>query len=402
MSARTQHDVVVTGVGLVTSLGEGGEAVRDALVGGAKPVLDTTQTAPFPIHPLVALDYDRQIPKKGDQRQMEPWQRMGTYAAGLALTHAGVAGNQSLLAQTHMIVAAGGGERDVAVDEALMARLKGANDFGAMLNERLASDLRPTLFLAQLPNLLAGNISIVHGVTGSSRTFMGEESCGIDALRTVHARIASGQISLGLVGGAYSAPRLDLILLFSFMRGLLPEPFASVWERAARGGGMVLGSVAAFLVLEERTHAQARGARALAKVSAVLSDRTARQGGAVRAKLHELWGSLAPGFGEGPVGVLSGATGIEPATGEERAFLEDVGADRPILARATGSAIGHSVEPTAIANTALAALALDAGIYYPPFDASGVEARSDAVPDKIVVTSIAHWRGEGLILVERA
>src|ERR1700734_4050117 len=31
------------------------------------------------------------------------------------------------------------------------------------------------LFLAQLSNLLAGDISIVHGVTGSSRTFMGEE-----------------------------------------------------------------------------------------------------------------------------------------------------------------------------------------------------------------------------------
>ena len=42
-------------------------------------------------------------------------------------------------------------------------------------------DLRPTLFLAQLSNLLAGNISIVHGVTGASRTFMGEESSGVDA-----------------------------------------------------------------------------------------------------------------------------------------------------------------------------------------------------------------------------
>ena len=44
-------------------------------------------------------------------------------------------------------------------------------------------DLRPTLFLAQLSNLLAGNISIVHGVTGASRTFMGEESSGVDAIR---------------------------------------------------------------------------------------------------------------------------------------------------------------------------------------------------------------------------
>ena len=55
------------------------------------------------------------------------------------------------------------------------------------------SDLRPTLFLAQLPNLLAGNISLVHGVVGSSRTFMGEEASGADALRVAHARIAAGQ-----------------------------------------------------------------------------------------------------------------------------------------------------------------------------------------------------------------
>jgi len=402
MSARIERDVVVTGVGLVTSLGEGGEAVRDALLGGAEAVLDTSTTAPFPIHPLVALDYDKQIPKKGDQRQMEPWQRMGTYAAGLALSHAGIAGNQDLLSRTHMIVAAGGGERDVAVDEALMAALKGRNDYGAMLNERLSSDLRPTLFLAQLPNLLAGNISIVHGVTGSSRTFMGEESSGIDALRTVHARIASGQIALGLVGGAYSAPRQDMILLFSFMRGLLPEPFAPVWERAARGGGMVLGSLAAFLVLEDREHAEARGQRALAKVSAVLADRTARGSGAVRGKLADLWGRIEPRLRPGPVGILSGATGIEPATGEERAFFEDTAAARPLFVRATGSAIGHSVEPAPIANTALAALALDSGVFYPPLDSSGVEDAAAVAPGQIVVTSIAHWRGEGLILVETA
>ena len=57
------------------------------------------------------------------------------------------------------------------------------------LNERLMNDLRPTLFLAQLSNLLAGNIAIVHGVSGTSRTFMGEEAAGIDAARIALARI---------------------------------------------------------------------------------------------------------------------------------------------------------------------------------------------------------------------
>ncbi|MBO8924897.1 beta-ketoacyl-ACP synthase, partial [Staphylococcus aureus] len=75
------------------------------------------------------------------------------------------------------------------------------------------NDLRPTLFLAQLSNLLAGNIGIVHGVTGASRTFMGEEAAGTDALRIAQARIASGQVDCMLVGGSYSAERPDVMVI---------------------------------------------------------------------------------------------------------------------------------------------------------------------------------------------
>jgi acetyl-CoA acetyltransferase len=65
------------------------------------------------------------------------------------------------------------------------------------------NDLRPTLLLSQLSNMLAGNISIVHGVTGSSRTFLGE-AAGIEAIRTAQARVISGQSDIVLVGGAHS------------------------------------------------------------------------------------------------------------------------------------------------------------------------------------------------------
>ena len=142
---------------------------------------------------MTKLELDRQIPKRGDQRQMEPWQRIGTYAAGLALESAGVKGDAALLGRMDMIVAAGGGERDYAVDGHILTALPGEANPGAYLNEHLLADLRPTLFLAQLSNLLAGNISIVHGVVGSSRTFMGEEAAGTDAVRIACARIAAGQ-----------------------------------------------------------------------------------------------------------------------------------------------------------------------------------------------------------------
>src|SRR5205814_2702882 len=156
---------------------------------------------------------------------------------------------------------AGGGERDLAVDGAIMTERTKGNAAPAFLNSRLMSDLRPTLFLAQLSNLLAGNISIVHGVTGSSRTFMGEEAAGVDAVRIALARIASGQSEIVLVGGAHNGERLDLLLLREAGGCALKGDFAPVFERSGRGGGLAGGSLGAFLVLESAEHAAARGAR---------------------------------------------------------------------------------------------------------------------------------------------
>jgi len=114
-----EKEVWITGVGLLSSLGEGLDAHWEAL--GAKRVnADEKRLAPYVIHPIAPVSFDAQIPKKGDQRQMETWQRIGTYAAGLALDSAGVKGNQEILSRMDMIIAAGGGERDLNVDLAIM------------------------------------------------------------------------------------------------------------------------------------------------------------------------------------------------------------------------------------------------------------------------------------------
>src|SRR5437762_8669790 len=113
------REVWITGTGIVSSLGEGLDAHWDAL--DAKKVnIDDKRFAPYIVHPLAPVTFDAQIPKKGDQRQMEAWQRIGTYAAGLALDSAGVKGDKEILGRMDMIVAAGGGERDVPVDMAIL------------------------------------------------------------------------------------------------------------------------------------------------------------------------------------------------------------------------------------------------------------------------------------------
>jgi len=389
------REVWITGIGLVTCLGESLEGHWQGLSGPSSA--DTTSFAPYVVHRVVALDLDKQIPKKGDQRQMETWQRIGVYAAGLALDSAGVKGKPEFLSKMDMIVAAGGGERDGKVDISILDGLRHAENREVYLNQRLLSDLRPTLFLAQLANLMAGNISIVHGVTGSSRTFMGEEAAGVDSVRIAIARIAAGQSELGLVGSAYNAERWEVVLHYVLGRTLIHDKHTHVWERAAAGGGMELGTVAGFLVLEEKQHALNRGAKPFARLTSIESDHVKRTPGAIKAALDRMWSGVAARVKPDNAAVISGATGIAAVTAEERAFLENL----PGLAvRATGTHLGHGLESQFPANIALAAMALQRGQLYPPCDSSGTERPMDAALRQVVVTSVGNWRGEALGLVE--
>ncbi|TXM68405.1 beta-ketoacyl-ACP synthase [Methylobacterium sp. WL120] len=371
--------VVVTGIGLVSCVGEGLAAHLDALDAGAAPRTDAATFAPYPVHPAPAIAWDGQIPKKSDQRQMEAWQRLGVYAAGLALDSAGVKDDAGFKQALHLVVAAGGGERDYAVDGAILTGLREAEHAGAYLNERLQNDLRPTLFLAQLSNLLAGNIAIVHGVTGASRTFMGEEASGVDALRIGQARIASGQIDAMLVGGSYSAERPDVMVVHE-MGGFLRKPdYAPVFDRAD-APGFVLGSCAAFLTLESAETAAARGARALARLGPVASDRTRREPGGVATSLDALWRQA--GIAQAAA-IVSGATGVAAITDEERARLSALAPDRPV--HALGDLVGHGLEVTAPFGAALAA---------------GLVAERGLA--EVAVTTVGHRRGEGVLRLTSA
>jgi 3-oxoacyl-[acyl-carrier-protein] synthase II len=393
-SGLASTEVWITGIGLATSLGEGLDANWDAL-NQRRINVDEKSFAPYIVHPWAPVNLDAQIPKKGDQRQMEAWQRIGTYAAGLALDSAGVKGNKEILGRMDMIVAAGGGERDLAVDSNILNLEAKGNSAPGFLNERLMNDLRPTLFLAQLSNLLAGNIAIVHGVTGSSRTFMGEEAAGVDAARIALARIAAGQSDIALIGGSQNGERKDLLVLYEFGDFNLKDKFAPVWARQ-KNAGFALGSAGAFLVIESRAHAEARGAKPYARLTNVVADLAHRnQPGEVTATLQKLWSKL--GKLENKGAIITGATGAEPVTSEERAFLSE---HSDFAVRATGTMFGHTVETQFPLGLALAALSISRGALFPPNDSTGLEIEMSTPPSQIVVIGAGHWRGEGIALVE--
>lgn len=380
-TSANRQPVLITGLGLLSSLGEGPQDHWVGLNEGKPKNLESEKFAPYSAHALGEVEWANQISRR-DMRQMEPWQQIGTYAAGLALDDAGVKDNEELCYAMDMIVAAGGGERDVEVDGAILADARGKNETDALLAERLSNDLRPTLFLAQLSNLLAGNISIVHKVTGSSRTFMGEEGAGISAIQTAWSRIASGQSDMVLVGGAYNGERSDMMLVSELGQYLHQGDFKPVSERL-NGEGFINGSIGAFLVLESAAHAKARGANAYAEIKNVVSDHNKRAPGVVSSSLGHLLDDLND---DAPV-VLSGATGVAPDTSEE---LDLLAARFPDTKPCTyGSVTGHGLEAQFPLGIAFAALAAKNKSFY-----------GNATPaSSIVVTSVGHWRSEGAGLV---
>ncbi len=389
------RDVLITGIGLLSSLGEGNDIHWNALTDPAtKPAVEETRYAPYTVHPLPEIDWNLQIPKRGDQRQMEPWQRIGTYVAGMALDDAGLKGDEATCASMDMIVAAGGGERDVNVDAQILTEALARNDRDMLLNEKFTTELRPTLFLAQLSNLLAGNISIVHKVTGSSRTFMGEESSGVAALQTATARIRAGSADHMLIGASYNADHPDMLLGYELGGYLHRGGWAPIAKRTdADGGGVITGSGGVFLVLESAAHAAKRGRPGYASVQSVVSDRAPRgRSPDILAKSLESMIEQMP-LTDSTL-CVSGASGAHAATAAEVAALNA----RNVSALAFANVTGHMREAHFLFAVALAALALNK-------DAVPVAAENLAggtVPvsmQSALATGIGFHRGEGMALL---
>ncbi|MBB3317824.1 3-oxoacyl-[acyl-carrier-protein] synthase II [Rhizobium sp. BK181] len=393
--SKAQNDVVITGVGIVTCQGVGKEphvALLNA-EGAPQTIVELDKFKPYPVHPLPEIDWSQQIAKRGDQRQMENWQRIGVFAAGLALDDAGFKDNADACGTMDMIVAAGGGERDINVDTLIVDEGLKRNDREALLNEKLTTELRPTLFLAQLSNLLAGNISIVHKVTGSSRTFMGEESAGISAVETAFHRIRSGESTHALVGGAYSAERLDMVLLFEAINVYCRDEWQPLWSRDH--GGVISGSLGAFLVLESRAHAEARGARIYASISSIEGDRGNRNAGNLEKRLERLLEN-ASGLSPESTAIFSGSTGIPDLATRERSVLERHLPGAAV--RGFGGITGHGLEAHFTLGLALGALAVDSKAKVPVFDPSH-EKPMAAATMAAIVTTVGHQRGEGVAVL---
>lgn len=310
-----ERRVVITGAGLVSPLGSSAQDVitrlsQDYPSGG----IDWDSYSPYGVRPARARDTDKFLRRPGEKRVMSDMMLHAIEAAGQALTSSGLMDEKEALAEIHMLVAAGMSARDSEADARLISEALASNRANASFNRLLQSELKPTLFLAQLSNLVAGNLSLMFGIKGSSRTISGEELAGAKCLDTAFRQIACGQRDVMLVGGTFSAERPEIIASYA-SGGLL-----------ARSGetdaGAVLSTCSVFFVLESASSAQERGRQALAQICDIqvaLSDRPGVSPPAERAL------KFAAGNGSRrPLAVVDGAPCEAHFSGETAALIHSL------------------------------------------------------------------------------
>jgi 3-oxoacyl-[acyl-carrier-protein] synthase II len=168
-----------------------------------------------------------------------------------------------------------------------------------------------------------------------------------------------------------------------------------VWDRGPHGG-IGFATMGAFLMLESKEHALARGARPRARISQVFSDRNPRQPGETEKSIRRQWDAIAPQVDRSHAAIISGAAGLQPATSAELHVLKDIG----LPVRNTGTYIGHGVDTQFMANLGIGCAAIE---HHKLFAATGTGDIDESPADlsQVVVTSVGNWRGEGLALLER-
>jgi len=269
--------VVVTGLGIVSPLGVGVEAVWRRLINaesGAGPI-ERFDPEPYPCRiaaqvPMAdgaggaaaageAVFNPEQWMDKRDQRRMDKFMVFGVAAAHMAFEDSGLElKTEEERERVGVMTGSGIGGLEGIEREVLVMRDKG---------ERRVS---PFFITGSLINLVSGQVSIRLGLKGPNHAVVTACSSSAHAIGDAARLIAFDDADVMLAGGAESAICPIGISGFSACKALTTH-FNDAPEKASRPydrdrDGFLMGEGAGFLVLEEYEHAKARGARIYGEV----------------------------------------------------------------------------------------------------------------------------------------
>ncbi len=255
--------VVVTGMGMLTALGNDVPSTWEGLLSGRSGIRTIESFDPSRLTSQVAgevrgLDSSHVLDRK-DQRRTDRYIQFGLVASREALDHAGLPARLEgqLAERTGVILGTGLGGVGTLNDGFSINALRGPDR------------ISPFLIPMGIPNVGAGQIAITYGMTGPNFATVSACATGGHAVGEAYETIRRDDADIMLAGGSEACIYEVLIGGFAAMRALSTRnddpPAASRPFDSARDG-FVVGEGAAVLVLEELEHAQGRGAAPLAEL----------------------------------------------------------------------------------------------------------------------------------------
>jgi 3-oxoacyl-[acyl-carrier-protein] synthase II len=252
---------VVSGIGLVTSIGDNAPDVYDAACAGKSGL-----SRPAPDHPLAGvldvaafaapIDPTSVLPAP-ETRVVDRYIVMALRAAGDALTDAGIEVGRDVDPYRIAVIVSGTGGLATLESQVITRTQKG----------RLG--VSPYLLPGMLPNMGAARIAIKYGIRGYSSSIGTACAAGAQSIGEGIRLIVSGEADV-VVCGCSEAPLFPTLAdTFGNARALArgwedPTQASRPFDR--RRNGLVLGEGAGVFVLERAEHAAARGARRYADV----------------------------------------------------------------------------------------------------------------------------------------
>lgn len=257
--------VVVTGVGLVSDLGIGWSANRDALLEGRSGIGPITRfpTAGFEVRiagEVRGFDLEALGLSKKDARRMELFTLYSLAAADEALIQAGLCQKDLEKYETEAGVYMGVGIGGLGtIEENKRTEIeKGPRRVSAFLIPKV------------IPNIVGGTLAIRYGVHGPNLTISTACAASAHSIGEAFLAIRSGRLRIALAGGAEAVITPLAIAGFGNMEALSKrndEPTKASRPFDKDRDGFVLAEGAAVLVIESLSGAKARGARILAEVA---------------------------------------------------------------------------------------------------------------------------------------
>lgn len=252
--------VVITGMGLVSSIGNDLETVTDALWKGRSGITadDSFKSVGMRSQISGSLQFDAQeiIPKK----QLRFMSRAGAYAWGAAdqaISMSGVTASTLSSGRAGMIVGTGGVAYDEAIDAVEILKSSGIRKVG------------PYRVTRGMASSVTACLATAFGIRGVSYAVSSACASGAHAIGVASEQIRLGNQDLMVAGGA-DDPDWTMAVQFDAM-GALSTKFNHSPTEASRPydrsrDGFVISGGAGVVVLESLEHARERGATIIAEL----------------------------------------------------------------------------------------------------------------------------------------